>query len=113
MCYELRRTLSTQSSRRMIYGRTSASLKLHSWVTTLGQQGTEVQDGKSSTLGCMSRAITRRGARRLSRGTLLRPRAPAPPRLHGGALVFVVYIDEYSEQRVASYRCSRCAASPR
>jgi hypothetical protein len=36
-------------------------------------------------------------------------------RLHAcmGALVFVVYIDEYSEQREASYACSRCAASPR
>ena len=26
-------------------------MKLHSWVTTLSQQGTEVQDRRSSTLG--------------------------------------------------------------
>jgi hypothetical protein len=26
-------------------------VKLHSWVTTLGQQGTEVQDGRSSISG--------------------------------------------------------------
>jgi hypothetical protein len=29
-------------------------VKLHSWVTILGQQGTEVQDRSSSTLGCTS-----------------------------------------------------------
>src|SRR5918994_675304 len=40
--------------RRMHHAPTSGSVKLHSWISALGQQGTEVQDGKSSTLGCMS-----------------------------------------------------------
>src|SRR5215211_8336904 len=40
--------------RRIHHRRTSGSVKLHSWVTTLGQQGTEVQVGRSSTLGCTS-----------------------------------------------------------
>src|SRR5215207_6971580 len=48
---ELLRTPSWRNSRRMIYGQILGSVKLHSWVTTLGQQGTEVQDGGSSTLG--------------------------------------------------------------
>jgi hypothetical protein len=39
---------------RMHHAPTSGSVNLHSWVTTLGQQGTEVQGGRSSTLGCMS-----------------------------------------------------------
>ena len=39
---------------RMHHAPTSGSVKLHSCVTTLGQQGTEVQGGRSSTLGCMS-----------------------------------------------------------
>jgi len=30
-----------------------------------------------------------------------------------GGRVFVGYIDEYGEEREASYRCRRCAASPR
>jgi len=38
----------------MIYGRILGSVKLHSRVTALGQQGTEVQDGRPSTLGCTS-----------------------------------------------------------
>src|SRR5687767_15874730 len=37
--------------RRTHHRRTSGSVKLHSWVTTLGQQGTEVQGGRSSTSG--------------------------------------------------------------
>jgi hypothetical protein len=37
-----------------VSGRNSGSVKLHSWVTTLGQQGTEVQDRSTSTLRCMS-----------------------------------------------------------
>src|SRR5215208_1459250 len=39
---------------RVHHGQPSGSVKLHSWVTTLGQQGTEVQSGSSSNLGCMS-----------------------------------------------------------
>src|SRR5919107_3063116 len=46
----------------MIYGRILGSVKLHSWVTTLRQQGTEVQDGRSSTLGCTCRCVHFRGA---------------------------------------------------
>src|SRR5215210_7493340 len=42
--------------RRIHHGRNSDSVKLHSWLTTLGQQGTEVQSGSSSNLGCMSRS---------------------------------------------------------
>ena len=30
-----------------------------------------------------------------------------------GGWVFVGYIDEYGEEREASYACRRCAASPR
>src|SRR5919107_1539117 len=67
---ELRRTRIRRSSQNPIYAnfvelrhgevrrthhrRTSGSVKLHSWVTTLGQQDTEVQDGSSSTLWCTS-----------------------------------------------------------
>src|SRR5215208_54097 len=51
---ELLRTPLGRSSRRMIYGRILGSVKLHSRVTALGQQGTEVQDGRPSTLGCTS-----------------------------------------------------------
>jgi hypothetical protein len=44
-------------------------VKLHSWITTLGQQGTEVQCGRSSTLGCMS-------LRRLMCNSVQRGRSP-------------------------------------
>jgi hypothetical protein len=40
--------------RRTHHRGTSGSVKVHSWVTTLGQQGTEVQNRRSSTLGCIS-----------------------------------------------------------
>jgi hypothetical protein len=48
------RELRKGEVRRIHHGRTSGSVKVHCWVTTLGQQGTEVQDGRSSTLVCMS-----------------------------------------------------------
>ena len=47
---------------RVQRGRTSGSVELHSWITALGQQDTEVQDGRSSTLGCTSCCAARWGA---------------------------------------------------
>jgi hypothetical protein len=47
--------------RRIHHGRTSGSVKVHSWIITLGQQCTEVQDGRSSTLVCMSLCALRYG----------------------------------------------------
>ena len=35
----------------MHHGRTSASVKLHSWVTAFGQQGTEAERGRSVNFG--------------------------------------------------------------
>src|SRR5215213_6118134 len=49
------RELRKGEVRRTHHRRASGSVKLHSRVTTLGQQGTEVQDGRSSTLGYKSR----------------------------------------------------------
>jgi hypothetical protein len=35
----------------MIYGRILGSVKLHSWVTAFGQQGTEAERGRSVNFG--------------------------------------------------------------
>jgi hypothetical protein len=37
--------------RSLHHGRTSGSVKLHSWVTAFGQQGTEVERGRSVNFG--------------------------------------------------------------
>src|SRR5215204_7783113 len=73
--------------RRIHHGRTSGSVKLHSLVSTLSQQGTEVQGGRSSILGCMSllaliherrgkRVLRSSAAWRLSDSDLLLPGSP-------------------------------------
>src|SRR5919107_1497833 len=36
--------------RRIYHGRTSGSVKVHSWITVLGQQGTEAETGRLGVL---------------------------------------------------------------
>src|SRR5215218_8451758 len=56
--YGLHGSISSQTAvelrhgevRRIHHGRTSGSVKLHSWISALGQQGTEAEPGRLGVL---------------------------------------------------------------